>query len=240
VRALERYYLASAATLGTRTAEMHIALSRVGEFAPEPLDRGGLQRLAERLTQSAGAVLARLRTAAGTLGAPAHAIAQEVLGVEDRLLAHLRTVGRAADGGMRLRIHGDYHLGQVLRTEEDFVLLDFEGDPEIPLAARREKQSPLKDVAGMLRSFDYAVHAAVRSPADDGPWAELWLGEVRHDFVAAYRATIGSAGLLPEGAGFDVLLRAFMVGRAFQELAHELERRPDWASVPLAGLLQLA
>ena len=240
VRALERYYLASAATLGTRTAEMHIALSRVGDFAPEPLDRGGLQRLAERLTQSAGVVLARLRTTAGALGAPAQKIAQEVLGVEHRLLAHLRAVGRVADGGMRLRIHGDYHLGQVLRTEEDFVLLDFEGDPEIPLAARREKQSPLKDVAGMLRSFDYAVHAAVRSPADDGPWAELWLGEVRHDFVAAYRATIGSAGLLPEGAGFDVLLRAFMVERAFQELAHELERRPDWASVPLAGLLQLA
>ena len=77
-------------------------------------------------------------------------------------------------------------------------------------------------------------------PPTDGPWAELWLGEVRHDFVAAYRATLGPVGILPEGDGFDVLLRAFMIDRAFQELAHELERRPDWAPVPLAGLLQLA
>ena len=155
-------------------------------------------------------------------------------------MAHLRAVGRATDGGMRQRIHGDYHLGQVLRTEEDFVLLDFEGDPEIPLADRRSKQSPLTDVASMLRSFDYAIHAAVRSAADDGPWADLWLGEVRHDFVAAYRETLGPAGILPEGDSFALLLRAFMIDRAFQELGQELERRPDWAAVPLAGLRQLA
>jgi maltose alpha-D-glucosyltransferase/alpha-amylase len=240
VRSLERYYLASAAMLGARTAEMHVALSRVKDFAPEPLDRDGLRQLGEQLTQSAAAVLERLHAASGSLAAPAKALTQEVIALEKRLMARLGAVGRVAGGGMRLRIHGDYHLGQVLRTEEDFVLLDFEGDPGLPLAERREKQSPIKDLAGMLRSFDHAVHAAVRSPAVDERWATLWLDEVQLAFVTAYRATLGPLGILPEGDDFDVLLRAFMIDAAFRELGHELARRPDRAGVPLAGLQQLA
>ena len=240
VRSLERYYLASVATLGTRTAELHAALASAKEFAPEPLDRDALQRLGEGLTQSATLALDRLAAAAGSLTPPAQERARAVLALRTTLLERLAAVGRVAKGGMRLRIHGDYHLGQVLRTEEDFVLLDFEGDPRLPLAERREKQSPLKDVAAMLRSFGYAASASVRSPADDDQWADLWQREVTDAFVSAYRASLGPAAVLPEGDAFDVLLRAFMIDKAFRELGHELERRPDWAGVPLAGLQQLA
>ena len=93
-----------------------------------------------------------------------------------------------------------------------------------PTGAKSSRRS--KTWPGMIRSFDYAVHAAVRSPLDDGPWAALWLAEVRSTFVAAYRAALGATNILPEGDGFDVLLRAFVIDTAFRELAHELERRP--------------
>ncbi len=240
VRVLERYYLTSAATLGLRTAEMHLTLAKVPDFAPERLGRDELVRLSDRLTQSAVSTMDRLRRRAAALPAGVKEAADAVLDRQDRLMAHLRRVSLVTDAGTRLRIHGDYHLGQVLRTEEDFVIIDFEGDPERPLAERREKQSPIKDVAGMIRSFDYAVHAAVRSPFEDGPWAALWLAEVRSTFLAAYRGALGATKILPDDEGFAVLLRAYVIDTAFRELTHELERRPAWAGVPLAGLQQLA
>ena len=151
------------------------------------------------------------------------------------------------NGGMRSRVHGDYHLGQVLRTEEDFVILDFEGEPARSLAERRAKQSPLKDVAGMMRSFSYAAYAALfafiaararrlRSARAVGRCVAAWMSAT---FLAEYRATIArlarAHSLLPAPGDFDVLLRAFMLEKALYELAYELNNRPDWVRIPLTG-----
>src|SRR5262249_48547671 len=150
-------------------------------------------------------------------------------------------------------VHGDYHLGQVLRVEEDFVILDFEGEPARPLTERRAKQSPLKDVAGMLRSFGYAANAAllafaVHAPdryAELEPWADTWQHWVSAAFVDSYRATIAAgpaptAGdLLPRDAAWTTLLDAFVLDKVLYELAYELNHRPDWVRIPLIGVRKL-
>jgi maltose alpha-D-glucosyltransferase/alpha-amylase len=171
-----------------------------------------------------------------------------VLRGRDHLLAELDGWRSVPAAGMLTRVHGDYHLGQVLRTEDDFVILDFEGEPARPLEERRAKRSPLKDVAGMLRSFSYAAYAALfaftlHSPADYPllePWAETWQHWVSKAFVKSYRATIGDSPLLPDGPQFDAVLRALMLEKALYELAYELNNRPDWVRIPLAGIAKLA
>ena len=152
-----------------------------------------------------------------------------------------------ADGGTRIRIHGDYHLGQVLRVEEDFVILDFEGEPARPMADRRAKQSPLKDVAGMVRSFSYAAYAAlfsftVHTPEDSAvleTWAGAWQRWVADAFVQEYRAAMGDSHVIPSDEAFTRLLRAMTLDKALYELAYELNHRPEWIRIPLTGLLKL-
>jgi maltose alpha-D-glucosyltransferase / alpha-amylase len=148
-------------------------------------------------------------------------------------------------------VHGDYHLGQVLRTEEDFIILDFEGEPARSVAERKAKYSPLKDVAGMVRSYSYAAYAALFAftlhAPDDYPlleaWADTWQHWVAAAFLSGYRATIGAAGrpasaLLPSGDRFNRLLSAFVLEKATYELAYELNNRPDWVRIPLTGLVK--
>jgi maltose alpha-D-glucosyltransferase/alpha-amylase len=139
---------------------------------------------------------------------------------------------------LRTRIHGDYHLGQVLRSRNDFIILDFEGEPARTLAERRTKQSPLKDVAGMLRSFSYCAFSGLmkyttRRPNDFDrlePWARLWEQSVSAEFLRAYRATV---------AGIDVVLEAYVLDKALYELVYELNNRPAWVRIPLTGILAL-
>ncbi len=145
-------------------------------------------------------------------------------------------------------MHGDYHLGQVLRTEADFVILDFEGEPTRSLSERRAKHSPIKDVAGMLRSFHYAAHAALMSLGQASaatatrlvPWADTWQHWVSRAFLDAYRQTMEDSGLLPENDAFDRVLRALILDKAFYELDYELNARPEWARIPLQALVTLA
>ncbi len=149
-------------------------------------------------------------------------------------------------------MHGDYHLGQVLRTEEDFVILDFEGEPARPLAERRSRQSPLKDVAGMLRSYSYAAFAAligsaVHAADDDSalePWALLWQHWAGETFLSGYFSTastvaVGQVPLLPRGDELRRLLGAFVLDKALYELVYELNSRPDWVRIPLGGISRL-
>jgi len=135
----------------------------------------------------------------------------------------------------------------VLRTEEDFYILDFEGDPARPLAERRARHSPLMDVAGMVRSYSYAAYAALFATAvnrpDDiallEPWANAWQHWVTDAFLREYRSTIGAAPIVPRDDAFAALLRAYAIDKALRELTYELNHRPEWARIPLAGLVKM-
>jgi maltose alpha-D-glucosyltransferase/alpha-amylase len=157
--------------------------------------------------------------------------------------------GEASSFGHRIRVHGDYHLGQTLRTGNGFVLVDFEGEPARSLEERREKQSPLKDVAGMLRSFSYAAYAARTAAILGQPieiaknldtWAAAWEASACSAFLLAYRAVLAGSNLLPAPAQQDALLRALLLEKASYELMYELNNRPAWFALPLRGLLTLS
>src|SRR5579863_10435378 len=170
------------------------------------------------------------------------------LGRRRQIADHLCLPARDHDYGKRIRTHGDYHLGQVLRTRNDFVVIDFEGEPARPLAQRRAKCSPLKDVAGMLRSFSYAAHATLmtyttRHPEDFAtlePWAQLWERTVSTEFLSAYREIAITGNFLPAmEEDFRRLLDVCLFEKATYELMYELNNRPAWVRIPLAGILGL-
>lgn len=133
---------------------------------------------------------------------------------------------------MRIRIHGDYHLGQVLDTGDDFFIIDFEGEPARPLNERRIKHSPLRDVAGMLRSFDYAAHTAVQ--------AEAWTEGVSREYLNAYLTMAEGASFLPGNEEeLRMLLDACLLEKAVYEVCYELNNRPDWVGIPLRGITRI-
>jgi maltose alpha-D-glucosyltransferase/alpha-amylase len=149
---------------------------------------------------------------------------------------------------LRIRIHGDYHLGQVLRVKSDYVILDFEGEPARPLLERRAKQSALKDVAGMLRSFSYASYATLMSwSARHGeeigslePWARFWERWSSASFLRGYREVTRGEPFVPANtADFRKLLNGFRLSKALYEVMYELNNRPAWVRIPLQGILSL-
>jgi maltose alpha-D-glucosyltransferase/alpha-amylase len=250
-QAIEHWYLASAVTLGRRTGELHLTLASGTQpaFAPEPLDRRALAATAGEMRAHADASLDVLAARLSTLNDASRASADALLSQRPAILSRFDALTATADAGMRIRIHGDYHLGQVLRTEEDFVILDFEGEPARPIAERRAKQSPLKDVAGMMRSFSYAAYAAlfaytVHTPdsyAALEPWADAWRHWAAGAFWDGYTAAIDGSPLLPRDAAVrQALLSAFMLEKALYELRYELNHRPEWVRIPLVGIQQLA
>jgi maltose alpha-D-glucosyltransferase/alpha-amylase len=151
----------------------------------------------------------------------------------------------------RIRIHGDYHLGQLLHTGKNFVILDFEGESLRPLGERRLKQSPLRDVAGMLRSLDYAAQAALLEQMELGRfehpqretlelWRRFWVDWAQAGFLKAYLAGVEGSGLLPpSGAHQKLLLEAYVLAKAAYEIGYELANRPAWVSIPVHGLLRM-
>jgi maltose alpha-D-glucosyltransferase/alpha-amylase len=239
-------FLVMIRTLATRTAELHAALAtRTAnvDFDPEPLTRADLD--GQRALIEARSALALLKSNFDQLAAGDREMATEVLARQDRLLAQLDAAVAGEPQGRKIRIHGDYHLGQVLVTRNDFVIVDFEGEPGHSIEQRRAKQSPLRDVAGMLRSFSYVEHSALRSVAHDAvaltklpPLARAWTAEVRAAFLSAYDVEARSAALyavLMPGSG---LLGLFELEKAFYELRYELNNRPTWAGIPLQGILE--
>jgi maltose alpha-D-glucosyltransferase/alpha-amylase len=248
VRAAIGVPLTAAATLGLRTAEMHMALAAPVDgaaFAPEPLEGEHLEELVQRVTAAARTQLAVLASAdvPETIRPLVDRVGKLAVDVEDRV-RRLAPTGRA---GARIRVHGDYHLGQLLWSEQDFYILDFEGEPARPLAERRAKESPLKDVAGMLRSFSYAATAGLLAferrqpgsvPAFE-PWALLWERWISAAFLGAYRRMLAESPLLPQGPDFIGLLALFSLEKAFYELRYEMNNRPDWLRIPLVGVAHL-
>jgi maltose alpha-D-glucosyltransferase/alpha-amylase len=171
-----------------------------------------------------------------------------VLARRGDIVQRFTDVRQVSSPSSRIRCHGDYHLGQVLVSEGDVVILDFEGEPARPLAERRAKCSPLRDVAGMLRSFSYAVltglGAATATRPEDlerlTPWAEYWERWIGAVFLKAYLGAARGSHLLPSAfEDLDVLLQAFILDKALYELGYELNNRPDWVHIPLTGLLRL-
>lgn len=241
----------AASTLGRRTAEMHLALAgggRDGDFAPEPMEGSDLSALQEELVQNASRAFDALKANLARLPDDAVEIAGLVLSRRTQLLERFSRLTALHDGGAKIRVHGDYHLGQVLRSKGDFIVLDFEGEPARTLAERRAKQSPLKDVAGMVRSFSYAAFSAMlrfiaRRPADTEmlePWARLWEWSVTTEYLRAYLETMGGSAIVPRTIeGFEVLLQIFALDKALYELNYELNHRPGWVKVPLHGILYL-
>jgi maltose alpha-D-glucosyltransferase / alpha-amylase len=244
-------YLDSAATLGRRTAEMHLALSAPTDdaaFAPEPLVTQDLEVLFEDLRQHASGVLDLLKERVSYLPDEVVETAATVLSRRRRILDYFRTLRSDDLRTQRTRIHGDYHLGQVLMVKTDFVILDFEGEPARPLADRRAKQCPLKDVAGMLRSFSYAAYVSLinytaRHSEDMArlePWAQLWERSAAAEFLRAYRDTARGAEFLPlDRADFRKLLDIFLLDKALYEVLYEMNSRPAWVRIPLLGILSL-
>jgi maltokinase len=149
----------------------------------------------------------------------------------------LQMLSHIGAGGRVIRTHGDYHLGQTMLADRGWVILDFEGEPARPLPERRLKRSPLRDVAGMLRSFSYAVAGARLLRAAEPP--ADWEDRARATFLDGYRETIDAALLPPGQQATEQLLAVFELEKAIYELRYELNNRPDWVSIPVAGILRL-
>jgi maltose alpha-D-glucosyltransferase/alpha-amylase len=244
-------YLDASAHLARRTAEMHVALAAETDdvaFAPQPLSQSDLALLSLRLHERAGEVIHQLKSAFGRLPDDISDLAGSVIAQRRSLLTHFGGLENLPIQLLKTRVHGDFHLGQVLRVKNEFVLLDFEGEPARPLAERRGMHSPLKDVAGMLRSFGYAAQAAFmahaarrpQSAASLEPWAALWEKCVSAVFLSAYRSATQGKRLLPEDSTtLARLLDAYVMDKALYELSYELGNRPAWVRIPLLGILSL-
>jgi len=244
-------YLVPAENLGQRTAALHLALAQAtadAAFTPEHMSITDLSALATDLGRHAEQVLEVLTAQADGLPEPLSAQAHQLVAQRAAIMERLQAVATLPPGMTRIRCHGDYHLGQLLWYEHNFVILDFEGEPMRPLAERRRKQSPLKDVAGMLRSLSYAAYAALFAftrtrPADLGrlePWAAYWQHWISVRFVQSYlTAAAGASFLPPERADLATLLEAFVLDKALYELHYELNNRLDWVRIPLQSALRL-
>jgi maltose alpha-D-glucosyltransferase/alpha-amylase len=244
-------YLDAAALLGRRTAELHLALASPTHdpaFMPEPVNSMDIERLREELIAHAGSAFDALKENIARLPDAVLEKAGLVLSRKSLVFDRLGQLSAKEVHALRTRIHGDYHLGQVLRSKGDFVILDFEGEPARSLAERRTKQSPLKDVAGMLRSFSYAAFSALvkytsRRPEDYRrlePWAHLWEQSVSSAFLHAYCEFARGVPVVPtEPQLFQQLLEAYVIDKAFYELVYELNNRPNWVLIPLTGILSL-
>ena len=244
-------YLHAAAMLGRRTAEMHLALaaeSNDPDFAPQPLDEHDLRVLQDDIARQGQQALSALQSNLDRLPATIAADAQKLLEVGPHAIERLAASWQAVPRATKTRIHGDYHLGQVLWVDNDYVILDFEGEPTRTVDQRRAKFSPIRDIAGMLRSYHYAAYAGLFAFTQDRPqdlsrlasWADLWQQWVSAAFLQQYLATAGGASFLPSDRDqFAGLLDGFMLAKALYELVYELNNRPDWVRIPLGGVLRL-
>ncbi len=247
-------YIGSAQLLGKRTAELHLALSSgQGDpaFDPEPYATQDQQAFSERASALMQSNLRLLRRQQPGLPTDVQPLAQQVLEMERELEQRFRSFADSQLSALRTRIHGDYHLGQVLVSGDDFVIIDFEGEPARPLAERLRKQSPLQDVAGMLRSFHYAAYAPLLGAAPEStaaplqletfrPWAYFWKTWVSAVFLHSYFATAQSAPFLPRDRRESAtILEAHLLEKAVYELGYELNNRPSWVRIPLSALVQL-
>ena len=247
-------YYESVKVLGRRTAALHVALASDSddpEFAPEPFSVLYQRSLYQSMRNHAGQIFQLLRKRLQVLPSD---VVEDALKVVDRgpdILNRFRSILSRKIVAKRTRIHGDYHLSQVLYTGKDFIITHFEGEAGRPITERRIKRSPVRDIAGMLRSFHYAAYtslfgyrgSAMVRPEDLStlePWAQLWNVWIGSVFLKSYLEYAMPAGFLPENREeLKILLNIYLLEKALYELGYELNNRPDWVKIPLIGVLQL-
>ncbi len=246
-------YLIPVQLLGRRTAELHLTLASAMDdinFVPEPFSATYQRALCHGMRGFTSQVLQLLRQRLKQLPEEAQADARKVLSLEDVVMGRFQDLTSRRITGMRVRCHGDYHLGQVLHTGSDFVIIDFEGEPARRLGERRIKRSPLRDVAGMIRSFHYASYAALHGRAsvmqrpEDLPmleeWARSWYHWVSATFLKSYLEFMAGTPILPQRReDVKIVLDTYLLDKAMYEVSYELNNRPDWVGLPLRGILQL-
>ncbi|MEX0741515.1 MAG: phosphotransferase, partial [Phycisphaeraceae bacterium] len=250
-------YLEMMQLLGQRTAQMHIALAadrRNAAFAPERMTQLYQRSLYQSLRNT---LRIGLRAAAREIAAVTDPQLREavlaLVARESEILTYLKTIVEKPITSDRIRIHGDYHLGQVLFTGRDFVIIDFEGEPARPLGERRIKRSPLRDIAGMLRSLQYATYSTLHDQVERGfvtpgqphhaaleerlAW---WLDWSSSAVLNGYLETAGEESFVPDNPDdIRTLLDAFLLEKAVYELGYEMNNRPAWVGIPLAGITQV-
>ncbi|HEU5116241.1 MAG TPA: putative maltokinase [Isosphaeraceae bacterium] len=240
-----------AETLGRRTAELHLALGSEtpnSAFQPQPYSKDQYASLAHDVREQVERSLQTLQENLDRLSGVTLDEALRVLDHSGNLLAQLDELTHRSPQVDAIRVHGDYHLGQVLRVQDDYVLLDFEGEPARPLAKRLEKQLPIKDVVGMLRSFDYAAYAGLfaatqgdpEAASSLAPWARAWRLWTSVAFLKAYLDKARDARFLPQrDEDLHLLLSVFTIDKSLYELLYEMNNRPDWVRIPLQGVLAI-
>jgi maltose alpha-D-glucosyltransferase/alpha-amylase len=251
-------YLETVRTIARRTAELHTTLANVKTpaFMPEPFGKLYQRSVYQSMRNLTGRLCNRLTRERDVLPAEARLIAERLAGSQNDLLKRFRTMLDTELGGARIRCHGDYHLAQLLHTGKEFVIIDFEGEPSRPLGERRLKRSPLRDIASMVRSFDYAAQSVLfekassrgRSPglirSEDrvllSGWATAWQNRISHEFVTAYILAMSGSDLLPDTEErLRMFLELLVLEKALQEIDTELTHRPNWVTIPLRGALRL-
>jgi maltose alpha-D-glucosyltransferase/alpha-amylase len=244
-------YLTLIRVLAVRTAELHRVLGGPTSdpaFSPRALTRKDIDSYRQRTLQEAQGALELLASSGEQLSAADRERAQAVLALRKQLMARIESSCTTEPAqGLQIRIHGDYHLAQVLVTRNDFIIIDFEGEPGRSLEERRAKHSPLRDVAGMLRSFSYVQQSALLNIAHTEtesarlvPLAREWEIQVREAFLGAYDEAARGSGLYASLDSAHGLLGLFEVEKSFYELRYELGNRPAWAGIPLVGILNWA
>jgi len=234
--------------LGQRTAEMHLALTSDASnpaFAAENFTSNYQRALYSSLRKLVRDRFGLLESSMSKLVPETQELARKVLAMEDKILAYFSEVYQVKISAVKTRIHGDYHLGQVLFTGKDFVIIDFEGEPGLSFSERRLKKNPLKDVAGMMRSIHYAAFGKIllnenyrdRDREFLESWADQWQHYVSRFYLGAYMERMGMGTKLT--ADQDILVRIFLLEKAIYELGYELNGRPDWTIIPLRGIYYL-
>jgi maltose alpha-D-glucosyltransferase/alpha-amylase len=247
-------YLESARMLGRRTGDLHQALASASgnpDFEPEPFTTLYQRSLYQSMRNLGNQVFHLLRKKIKELPDRLSQDVGSLLALEKEIFSRFRFLLERKIGAFRIRCHGDFHLGQVLYTGNDFVIMDFEGEPARSLGERRLKRSPLRDIAGMLRSFHYAAYAALFHLEDRGltrredfllveTMARYWQFWVSVAFLQAYQDRIAAVPLLVRPLEeFRIMLDAYLLEKAIYELGYEINNRPDWLRIPLQGIRQL-
>jgi maltose alpha-D-glucosyltransferase/alpha-amylase len=245
---LDVHVAEQARLLGVRTAEMHLALAGDKDnpdFKPEEFTLHYQRSVYSSLQSLVRVAFQSLHRNIKKLDPETRQTAEEVMQVREELLTQLKKIYSHKIDTAKIRIHGDYHLGQVLFTGKDFVLLDFEGEPARSYSERRLKRSALRDVAGMLRSFHYAAHGSLyldnqirpENVSKLLPFVEQWYHYMSGFFMRAYLDTVGDSPIIPHQKGdLETLLRTFLLQKAIYELNYEVNNRPSWVMVPLRGI----